>query len=215
MSDIDLVETGSGSDDDKDVPTLPADTLAILEDFYKEQNKKHQNEEQGDIGEDWQLSQFWYDDHTATTLAEEVLKASSNGRICCLCAPTLYKKLCQLRPDSCEIFLFEFDKRFAVFGQDFVYYDYNDPLGIPSRISKNSFDFVFADPPFLTEECFTKVAKTVEYLMKEKLMFCTGLRMQDTVEKMFDAKPCQFIPQHKNNLMNAFRCYTNYDCKLN
>ena len=38
--------------------------------------------------------------------------------------------------------------------------------------------------------------------------------MQDVVEKLFQAKPCRFIPQHKSNLMNAFRCYTNYDSKL-
>lgn len=43
----------SGLDDEDDVPTLPADTLAILEDFYREQNEKREKEEQGDIGEDW------------------------------------------------------------------------------------------------------------------------------------------------------------------
>ena len=97
-------------------------------------------------------------------------------RICCLCAPTLYKKLRELKKDDgCEIFLFEYDKRFAVFGEDFVFYDYKEPLNIPARIPKNYFDVVFADPPFLSEECFAEVAKTVEYLMKEKVIFCTGL----------------------------------------
>ena len=98
-------------------------------------------------------------------------------RICCLCAPTLYKKLQQIKQDGCEIYLFEYDKRFAVFGQDFVFYDYNDPLNIPAHIPERSFDVVFADPPFLTEECFTKVAKTVNYLMKDKLIICTGMHL--------------------------------------
>jgi hypothetical protein len=32
---------------------LPADTLAILNEFYQEQNENLRKEEQGDIGEDW------------------------------------------------------------------------------------------------------------------------------------------------------------------
>ena len=34
-------------------PKLPADTLAILNEFYQEQNENSRKEEQGDIGEDW------------------------------------------------------------------------------------------------------------------------------------------------------------------
>ena len=206
--------SGFNGDSNDDIPRLPPDTLAILNEFYEEQNEKAKKEEHGDIGEDWQLSQFWYDDHTATTLGKEVLEIGKNGRICCLCSPTLYKKLQELKQGDREVYLFEYDKRFAVFGEDFVFYDYNEPLNLPKHISKNSFDVVFADPPFLTEECFSKVAKTVEYLMKDKLIICTGLRMQDVVEKLLQARPCRFIPQHKSNLMNAFRCYTNYDSKL-
>jgi hypothetical protein len=32
---------------------LPADTLAILNELYQEQNENLRKEEQGDIGEDW------------------------------------------------------------------------------------------------------------------------------------------------------------------
>ena len=40
-------------DSDDDVPTLPADTIAILQEFYQEQNEKSKKEEQGEIDEDW------------------------------------------------------------------------------------------------------------------------------------------------------------------
>ena len=40
-------------DSDDDVPSLPPDAVAILNEFYKEQNEKAKKEEQGDIGEDW------------------------------------------------------------------------------------------------------------------------------------------------------------------
>jgi hypothetical protein len=39
--------------DDETIIKLPADTLAILNEFYQEQNENLRKEEQGDIGEDW------------------------------------------------------------------------------------------------------------------------------------------------------------------
>lgn len=95
-------------------------------------------------------------------------------RICCLCAPTLYKKLKEIKPEGCKVVLFEYDQRFSTFGKDFVFYDYNDPLNIPDSQGKSSFDVVFADPPFLSEECLSKISKTVKYLMKDKIIICTG-----------------------------------------
>jgi hypothetical protein len=40
-------------DDEPKFSKLPADTLAILNEFYQEQNENSRKEEQGDIGEDW------------------------------------------------------------------------------------------------------------------------------------------------------------------
>ena len=45
--------SGFGCDSDDDVPRLPADTLAILNEFYQEQNDNLKKEEHGDIQEDW------------------------------------------------------------------------------------------------------------------------------------------------------------------
>ena len=95
-------------------------------------------------------------------------------RIACLCAPTLYKKLLEIKPAECEAKVFEFDRRFAVFGEDFIFYDYKDPLDLPESVTEHSFDLVFADPPFLSEDCLTKTAETIKYLAKEKISLCTG-----------------------------------------
>lgn len=52
--------------------------------------------------------------------------------------------------------LFEFDPRFEVFGDDFVAYDFQQPLrGLPPQL-KGAFDRVLIDPPFLSEDCQTK-----------------------------------------------------------
>lgn len=88
-------------------------------------------------------------------------------------APTLYKKVLEIKPDGCEVVLFEYDQRFAMYGDYFVFYDYKDPLNIPDKY-QGSFDVVFADPPFLSKDCFVKVSKTVKYLMKDKVIVCTG-----------------------------------------
>lgn len=69
--------------------------------------------------------------------------------------------------------VFEFDERFSIFGQDFVFYDYREPTNIPQdRI--NYYDIVIADPPFLSEECLTKTAETIKLLAKGKILLCTG-----------------------------------------
>jgi 16S rRNA G966 N2-methylase RsmD len=69
--------------------------------------------------------------------------------------------------------LFEYDNRFDKFGSDFTFYDYKSPLDVP-RDLRESFDLVFADPPFLSEECLTKTAVTVKFLAKDKIVLCTG-----------------------------------------
>ena len=90
--------------------------------------------------------------------------------------PTLYTKLVELKPPETEIFLFEFDRRFEMY-RDFVFYDYREPLKLPDTIEEHSFDFVVADPPFLSEECLQKVSQTILYLTKGRIMLCTGQRL--------------------------------------
>ncbi|XP_043470889.1 EEF1A lysine methyltransferase 1-like isoform X2 [Leptopilina heterotoma] len=105
--------------------------------------------------------------------------------------------------------IFEFDKRFSAFGSDFIYYDYNEPLNFPSQLKEN-YDLVITDPPFLSEECFTKTASTIKSIAKEKIIVCTGAIMEEHVEKLLNLKKCEFLPKHKNNLANEFFCYANF-----
>lgn len=98
-------------------------------------------------------------------------------RIACISAPSVYQKLKRLestRSDSVSAVLLEFDRRFAAYGDEFVFYDYNNPLCLPEDLLPQSFDIVIADPPYLSEECLSKVALTVKYLTKGKILLCTG-----------------------------------------
>ena len=95
-------------------------------------------------------------------------------RIACVCCPSLYVTLLRIKPESSTITLLEYDSRFGKFGEDFVYYDYKNPHQVPSSLH-HSFDLVVADPPFLSEECLSKVSETVKLLAKDKIILCTGV----------------------------------------
>jgi 16S rRNA G966 N2-methylase RsmD len=67
----------------------------------------------------------------------------------------------------------EYDTRFHIYGEDFIFYDYQKPLKFPEEWKK-SFDIVIADPPFLSEECLCNTAVSIKYLAQDKIILCTG-----------------------------------------
>ncbi|KOC59076.1 N(6)-adenine-specific DNA methyltransferase 2 [Habropoda laboriosa] len=202
---------------DDDLQLCPV-TLAALNEFLKEKEErekqlKHNLENQTlDIAfdENWQLSQFWYDEKTVDTLVKGAINCTeSNGRIALISCPTLYSKL-KKNAGERQVTLFEYDKRFEVYGSDFVPYNYKFPSDIPRDMS-NLYDLVIADPPFLSDECLTKTALTIQFLTKKKIVLCTGAIMGELAERLLDVKICNFIPHHQNNLANEFYCYSNFD----
>lgn len=215
----------SDSNDDDDVPTLSAHTMAALQEFYNETRTGPDHDQTpsdqfavGALGEDWRMSQFWYSDDTAAQLAEEVVReAGEGGRIACLSAPSVYQKLKQgvvEGSDRVSAVVLEYDRRFATYGDEFIFYDYNEPLSLPSNVAPQSFDIVLADPPYLSEECLSKVAKTIQYLSKGKVLLCTGATMENLAKELLDVKTCSFLPKHNRNLSNEFRCFVNYPSRL-
>lgn len=71
--------------------------------------------------------------------------------------------------------LLEYDTRFQVYGENFVHYDYRQPQQLATTLEEGSFDLVVADPPFLSEDCLSKMAQTIKYLTKDKVILCTGM----------------------------------------
>ncbi|XP_046837712.1 EEF1A lysine methyltransferase 1 [Vespa crabro] len=206
------------SESDDELSLCPT-TISALQEFLEEKEKRKkqltdvfQSNLLLDVSfeEDWQLSQFWYDENTTNTIVKGAINSTPiDGKIALISCPTLYtelKKTCNKR----QVILLEYDPRFTVFGSDFIPYDYKFPLNVPRNLY-NIFDLVIADPPFLSDECLTKIAVTIKLLSKKKMVLCTGAVMINLVERLLDAKKCNFIPKHKNNLANEFYCYSNFD----
>ncbi|CAN6638058.1 protein-lysine N-methyltransferase Efm5p [Trichomonascus vanleenenianus] len=223
---------------------LSSSTLAALQEFLGEEKERREHFEalaadaerrqQSGIAvdiskfqENWQLSQFWFNDNTARTVCDELLEgADENTTIAIISAPSVY---CYLKKRESlptnNIYLLEFDDRFRVIGGDkFIRYDYNQPLDVPTEL-KNKVDRVLVDPPFLNPDCQTKASITARFLLKSdhsavskhnvlqyRTMVCTGERMTDLVAKLYpDTHMTKFHPEHTNGLSNEYRCYTSYE----
>lgn len=177
------------------------------------------------FGEDWNASQFWYKDSTASTLAKQLLDgATSETSIAIISAPSAYVQLRNLLadekkyPSRPQVKLLEFDERFAVFKDDFVQYDFKEPFKLDSSL-KGKFDHIICDPPFLSEDCQTKTALTARWMAKSwadvKVIVCTGERMEKHIHQLYGKtglKTTTFRPEHSKGLSNEFRCYANFTC---
>ncbi|KAI9888698.1 MAG: hypothetical protein M1814_006508 [Vezdaea aestivalis] len=204
------------------------------------------------FAEDWNASQFWYDSETATKLAQELLaNIEEDSRIAIVSAPSVFvamkNLMChkvqqkfgmdssQLRP---QVTLLEYDDRFRVFGE-FQKYDFNKPFQLPSHL-KGQFTRIICDPPFLSADCQTKAAMTVQWLLKDnyknspqdgntaegnvslhkfqghRIVVCTGERMVDIILRLYGKwglKTTDYQVKHSKGLSNEFRCFANFECE--
>lgn len=110
--------------------------------------------------------------------------------------------------------LFEYDKRFASFGDDFQHYDYNlveQPKYLKEYTQK--FDLIIADPPFLSSECIEKMGLIIKKIIKPdgKIIFNSGIVCKDWIEKHIGLEERMFKPQHERNLANEFTSFANFN----
>lgn len=150
------------------------------------------------------FGQFWYTDECADEMALEIVEAaiaradaaaaaaasssssSSSStpapsksliRIACISAPSAFKGLKRLNHPRVQPFVFEYDRRFAAYGPEFVFYDFNHPADLQSTYSdeelggplRKSFDGIIADPPYLNEECMGLTGETIRLLAKVRI----------------------------------------------
>ena len=200
---------------------LSPETLAALMEFYDEKNKTKIEEDGFEkIDEDWELSQFWYTKETADNiilLIGKYAKKHKKENIALLCAPSLYRAFLRNKEelDGLNVALFEYDKRFSIFGESFNFYDLNKPLEIDSKHHKK-YDIIVADPPFLNKETVQKVAESMKLISNEGSLkiFITGLQVQDAVVGEFPELKLReniTIEHDKQRLQNPFGFFCGVD----
>lgn len=212
------------TESDDDECRLPADTLLALQQFLQEKELRERAEEtgnlteNGDFEENWQLSQFWYNNDTKEKLASVVhhFKEKSTSkekelRVALLSSPSLYSHVKNVAEN---VTLFEFDERFASIGSDFRHFDYNRAIEDDYlKEFSETFDLIIADPPFLSEECIEKMGIIVRKISKPscRTVLCSGYSVRDWAKRFLNLDICKFEPQHKRNLGNEFSSYANFD----
>ena len=200
---------------------LSPETLAALMEFYDEKNKTKIEEDGFEkIDEDWELSQFWYTKETADNiilLIGKYAKKHKKENIALLCAPSLYRAYLRNKDEleNLNFALFEYDKRFSIFGEGFNFYDLNKPLEMDSKHHKK-YDIIIADPPFLNKETVQKVAESMKLISNEGSMkiFITGLQVQDAVIGEFPELKLRDnikIEHDKQRLQNPFGLFCAVD----
>ncbi|KAJ3382739.1 EEF1A lysine methyltransferase 1 [Lobulomyces angularis] len=167
--------------------------------------------------EDFQLSQFWYSDGCALDIVNEAISNTEDGDfIACLSSPSVYLAFKKLNPLCNRKFvIFEVDERFNVFKEEFQQYDLYEPLNFDVKY-KHAFKYLVVDPPFLSEECFSKVKLTVDSLKFDsntKILINTGQIMQQFVKRNFNCNLTKYQIEHSCGLANEFQCSINYESK--
>ena len=198
---------------------LSPETLAALMEFYEEKNINIKEDGYDKIDEDWELSQFWYTNETADNVIKLIAnyaKKNKKENIALLCTPSLYKAYLRNKNqmENLNVALFEFDKRFSIFGDAFNFYDLNKPLDI-DNIHHNKYDIVVADPPFLNEETIHKVSESMRLVSNENglKIFITGIQVEDSIIKEFpELKLTNIKIEHdKKRLQNPFGFFCSID----
>jgi hypothetical protein len=212
---------------DDDVSLRPEALLALREFMAEREAARAREAREAEertatlaTSEDWQLSQFWYDEPTGIALAKEVLACAQDRRggdpsamvtIALLSCPSTYKALLAVGiPPGITVKIFEFDRRFACFGDAYVFYDFNQPLDFPPELT-GACDVLMLDPPFINPATLAGFATTADALRKgpsSAVLLCTGSVMVPHAARLLSARPTCAHIGHSNRLSNPFTLYT-------
>ncbi|EPY30678.1 hypothetical protein AGDE_09321 [Angomonas deanei] len=187
-----------------------------------------------------ELNQYWYSPHTINVLLNEIIK---RGRKCAfLSTPSLYfamlarledEKSKHIKNENLELLckeskLFEFDPQWTNHpnnkNNNVIFYDYNDPERIPIQCM-NAFDYVVADPPFITSEVWQQYMKTIHFILLKntnpsvhdtqrvlgKVLLTTVMENHSCLECFYDG-PLFIAPFRPSipHLTYQYVCFTNY-----
>lgn len=174
--------------------------------------------------------------HKVSKLIKSLPFLNSNSIILYISSPTLYVSHVSLFGQSNNVFLFEYDQRFASIAQtkdgsgtQFFKYDLNSPEKVLESL-RGKVDLVVIDPPFLNEVTNELIGKSVNLLLKPpisttgeenggKVLLITGVSIGDQASKYYQdekdpstlMKRTKLEVEHESGLANPFGAWANFD----
>jgi len=168
------------------------------------------------------LNQYWYSSDTLDTMVAEI--EAHGNKVAFLSTPSVYFsiKSDRIRANSK---LFDFDTQWER-DPGFLFFDFKKPEEIPSQFH-HQFDYVVADPPFITPEVWEKYAEAIKLLLlpnfnalredstspNGKVLVSTIAEHVDLLKRLLNASPKVFQPSIPN-LIYQYSFYANYDSEL-
>jgi len=150
-------------------------------------------------------NQYWFSQITINAFVGEIVK--SGGRAALVSSPSIYFSLPPETRVHCKVL--DFDRQWEA-DEGYVFYDFNHPEDIHEDMH-GAFDFVLADPPFITQHVWTKYAIVVKLLSHEKTrVLCTTIaESMDMMLELLNVSAVCFRPSIPH-LVYQYCTYTNY-----
>lgn len=155
------------------------------------------------------LNQYWFSNHTISTFVDEIV--SCRGTAALVSSPSVYFSLPEEVRERCKVL--DFDRQWST-DPGYVFYDFNDPAGVPTEL-RGAFDFVLVDPPFITYEVWEKYASTARLLLRDggRVLCTTIAENEQIMKKLLGLSPVHFRPSIPT-LVYQYNVYTNYNSPI-
>mmetsp|Transcript_108294 Transcript_108294/g.233313 ORF Transcript_108294/g.233313 Transcript_108294/m.233313 type:complete len:382 (+) Transcript_108294:98-1243(+) len=152
------------------------------------------------------LNQYWYSKDTIQAFVDEVCDCSGTAAL--VSSPSIYFSLPEPARGRCKVL--DYDRQWEA-DPGFVFYDFEDPDGIPEGI-RGTFDFVLVDPPFITREVWEKYAAATRMLVREggRILCTTIAENREMMHELLGLQPPLYRPSIPN-LVYQYCVYTNYE----
>ena len=151
---------------------------------------------------------YWYSTDTIKAIADEVEEVATKAAF--LSTPSIYFSLKKSSPVRQSSWVLDLDEQWAS-EPGFFAYDFNKPDVLPEEIL-GSFDCVVIDPPFITEDVWSKFATSAKLLLQPggKIILTTVAENREMLKGMLGVEPTAFKPSIPH-LVYQYDLYTNYE----
>ena len=162
-------------------------------------------------GEDQSMNQYWFSEKTIDFIVKQVEKHGK--KVAFVSTPSIFFSVSKEFQNNC--YLFDYDKAFMKKHKNALFFDFNDFSDIQPD---NTFDFIVIDPPFITEDVWTKFSNFAKQLViknekdevTSKILASSICENKDMLKKLLNLDARKFKPSIPH-LVYQYNLYSNYE----